>query len=87
MAGSSMTYDYDIGGLDARYQPDHLGSAAYLTSGGHVTQTLNYLPYGEDWVDIQNNLDPRLGQYTFNAIMLTFMVNMQQKKVLLWIPN
>ena len=22
-----------------------------------MTQTLNYLPYGEDWVDIQNNLD------------------------------
>lgn len=62
-----MTYDYDIGGLDARYHPDHLLSAAYLTSGDHVTQTLNYLPYGEDWVDIQNNLDPRLGQYTFNG--------------------
>jgi RHS repeat-associated protein len=47
---------------------DHLGSAAYLTDdGGQVTQTLNYLPYGEDWVDIQNNLDPRLGQYTFNG--------------------
>ena len=47
---------------------DHLGSAAYLTDDcGQVTQTLNYLPYGEDWVDIQNNLDPRLGQYTFNG--------------------
>ena len=49
------------------YHSDHLGSAAYLTSGGHVTQTLNYLPYGEDWIDIQNNLDPQLGQYTFNG--------------------
>ncbi len=50
------------------YYNDHLGSAAYLTDdGGQVTQTLNYLPYGEDWVDIQNNLDPRLGQYTFNG--------------------
>ena len=49
------------------YHSDHLGSAAYLTTGGQVTQTLNYLPYGEDWVDIQNNLDPRLGQYTFNG--------------------
>ncbi len=45
----------------------HLGSAAYLTSKGHVTQTLNYLPYGEDWVDIKHNLDPSLGQYTFTG--------------------
>ena len=52
---------------DFYYHSDHLGSAAYLTTGGQVTQTLNYLPYGEDWVDIQNNLDPRLGQYTFNG--------------------
>ena len=44
----------------------HLGSAAYLTSRGHVTQTLNYLPYGEDWIDVQNTLDPRLGQYPFH---------------------
>ena len=50
------------------YHSDHLGSAAYLTNdAGQVTQTLNYLPYGEDWVDIQNNLDPNLGQYTFNG--------------------
>ena len=49
------------------YHNDHLGSAAYLTSGGHVTQTLNYLPYGEDWVDVRHDLDPRLGQYTFNG--------------------
>jgi RHS repeat-associated protein len=49
------------------YHNDHLGSAAYLTSGGDVTQTLNYLPYGEDWIDVQFNLDPRLGQYTFNG--------------------
>ena len=49
------------------YHSDHLGSAAYLTSGGDVTQTLNYLPYGEDWIDVQFNLDPRLGQYTFNG--------------------
>lgn len=49
------------------YHSDHLGSAAYLTSGGDVTQTLNYLPYGEDWIDVQNNMDPRLGQYRFNG--------------------
>ena len=50
------------------YHSDHLGSAAYLTNdAGQVTQTLNYLPYGEDWVDIQNNLDPNLGMYTYNG--------------------
>ena len=49
------------------YHSDHLGSAAYLTSGGYVTQTLNYLPYGEDWIDVQNNMDPRLGIYRFNG--------------------
>ena len=53
------------------YHSDHLGSAAYLSNdAGQVTQTLNYLPYGEDWVDIQNYAEtryPRLGQYTFNG--------------------
>ena len=52
------------------YHGDHLGSAAYLTSGGHVTQTLNYLPYGEDWVE-SNHFNPddttRLGIYRFNG--------------------
>ena len=34
------------------YHGDHLGSASYVTaSNGEVVQTLNYLPYGEDWVD------------------------------------
>ena len=38
------------------YQGDHLGSSAYLTDeAGAITQTLNYLPYGEDWVDVHNN--------------------------------
>ena len=50
------------------YHSDHLGSMAYLTdNNGNVTQTLNYLPYGEDWVDVRNNLDSRLGAYTFNG--------------------
>ena len=52
------------------YHSDHLGSAAYLTHRGNVVQTLNYLPYGEDWVE-QNHFDPsdttRLGIYRFNG--------------------
>ena len=53
------------------YHSDHLGSTSYLTDdAGNVTQTLNYLPYGEDWVDIQNYVEtryPRLGIYTYNG--------------------
>ncbi len=53
------------------YHSDHLGSAAYLTNdAGQVTQTLNYLPCGEDWVDIQNYVEtryPRLGIFTYNG--------------------
>ncbi len=52
------------------YHSDHLGSAAYLTSNGNVVQTLNYLPYGEDWVE-RNYFSPgdttRLGIYRFNG--------------------
>lgn len=52
------------------YHSDHLGSAAYLTYHGGVVQTLNYLPYGEDWVEY-NFFHPddttRLGIYRFNG--------------------
>ena len=42
----------------SRCPSDHHGSAAYLTDcNGAVIQTLNYLPYGEDWVE-QNNFSP-----------------------------
>ncbi len=53
------------------YHSDHLGSAAYLTNDrGDVSQTLNYLPYGEDWVDVHdiNTFDTtRFGMYRFNG--------------------
>ena len=53
------------------YNSDHLGTTSYLTDdAGYVTQTLNYLPYGEDWVDLQNHFEtryPRLGIYTYNG--------------------
>ncbi|MDR0971051.1 MAG: RHS repeat-associated core domain-containing protein, partial [Bacteroidales bacterium] len=37
--------------------------------GGNITQTINYLPYGETWVDIQtfNMIDYNLGVYLFNG--------------------
>ena len=53
------------------YHSDHLGSAAYLTNDNAIiTQVLNYLAYGEDWVDIQNYQAtnyPLLGKYTYNG--------------------
>jgi RHS repeat-associated protein len=58
------------------YHSDHLGSTTYLTDrNGNITQTLAYLPYGEDWVDITafqpnyNNLfdTTMLGTYSFNG--------------------
>lgn len=52
------------------YHGDHLGSAAYLTCQGNVIQTLNYLPYGEDWVEynfFHPNDTTRLGIYRFNG--------------------
>ena len=63
-----MIREWNITGFAFFYHNDHLGSAAYLTDkSGTITQTLNYLPYGEDWIDIRENLDPNLGQYTFNG--------------------
>ena len=52
------------------YHGDHLGSAAYLTYHGGVIQTLNYLPYGEDWVEynfFHSDDTTRLGIYRFNG--------------------
>ena len=49
------------------YQGDHLGSSAYLTDeAGAITQTLNYLPYGEDWVDVHNSPN-YLSRYKYNG--------------------
>ena len=49
------------------YHGDHLGSSAYLTDeAGAITQTLNYLPYGEDWVDIHNSPN-YLSRYKYNG--------------------
>ena len=56
------------------YHGDHLDSASYVTaSNGEVVQTLNYLPYGEDWVDLQNfNVMPydgyKLGVYKLERL-------------------
>ncbi|KWW24069.1 MAG: RHS repeat-associated core domain-containing protein, partial [bacterium F082] len=52
------------------YHSDHLGSTTHLTDdSGRVTQTLAYLPYGEDWVDISSfSYDTaQVGFYRFNG--------------------
>ena len=50
------------------YHTDHLGSASYITdSSGQKTQTLAYLPYGEDWVDLKNNSPSYTTPYKFNG--------------------
>ncbi len=49
------------------YTNDHLGSSTYITNKeGQITQTLAYLPYGEDWVDLDNH-PPYLTSYKFNG--------------------
>ncbi|HBG69166.1 MAG: hypothetical protein A2W93_07790 [Bacteroidetes bacterium GWF2_43_63] len=47
------------------YHPDHLGSSSFITDAtGYATQHLQYLPFGETFVDQQNGYDSR---YTFSA--------------------
>jgi len=49
------------------YTNDHLGSSTYITNKeGQITQTLAYLPYGEDWVDLDNQ-PPYITPYKFNG--------------------
>ena len=52
------------------YHNDHLGGTAYLTDQtGQVAQTLAYLPYGEDWVDVTTFMydTSQIGFYQFNG--------------------
>ncbi|PKP00905.1 MAG: hypothetical protein CVU11_16780, partial [Bacteroidetes bacterium HGW-Bacteroidetes-6] len=47
------------------YHPDHLGSSSFITDAiGYASQHLQYLPFGETFVDQQNGYDSR---YTFSA--------------------
>jgi RHS repeat-associated protein len=45
----------------------HLENYFSMTGEYIQYQTLNYLPYGEEWIELQNSLDPNLGYYTFNG--------------------
>ena len=52
------------------YHLDHLGGTSYLTDkGGQVAQTLAYLPYGENWVDVTafQYDTSQVGFYQFNG--------------------
>src|SRR5690606_6218505 len=47
------------------YHPDHLGSSSFITNAsGNVDQHLQYLPFGEPWIDqrTQNNI-----RFTFSG--------------------
>ncbi|MDR1726285.1 MAG: hypothetical protein LBR28_07855 [Bacteroidales bacterium] len=50
------------------YLTDHLGSSSYITDGqGNVTQTISYLPFGEEQVDISYNNPAFETTYKFNG--------------------
>ena len=50
------------------YLTDHLGSSSYITNdAGQVTQTLAYLPFGEDWVSLTSNQSQYETPYKFNG--------------------
>ena len=49
------------------YHPDHLGSSSWVTDvNGHAVQHLEYLPWGEDFVDQRANSFDGV-RYTFSA--------------------
>ena len=50
------------------YLTGHLGSSSYITNdAGQVTQTLAYLPFGEDWVNLTSNQPQYETPYKFNG--------------------
>ena len=50
------------------YHSDHLGSSTLITNGdGFITQQIDYLPYGEVFLEKQRNTDDYLSPYKFNG--------------------
>jgi RHS repeat-associated protein len=50
------------------YHSDHLGSSSYITGdNGQKTQTLAYMPSGEDWVDLKHNSPSYTTPYKFTG--------------------
>ncbi|MDR1847686.1 MAG: RHS repeat-associated core domain-containing protein [Bacteroidales bacterium] len=50
------------------YLTDHLGSSSYITDGqGNVTQTISYLPFGEEQVDLVHFNPAYETPYKFNG--------------------
>ena len=50
------------------YHSDHLGSSTLITNGdGFITQQIEYLPYGEVFLEKQRNTDDYLSPYRFNG--------------------
>lgn len=43
--------------LQFYYHPDHLGSSSYITNlDGEVVQHIEYVPFGEVFIDLQKNI-------------------------------
>ena len=50
------------------YHSDHLGSSTLITNGdGFITQQIEYLPYGEVFLERQRSTDDYLSPYKFNG--------------------
>ena len=50
------------------YHSDHLGSSTLITNGdGFITQQIDYLPYGEVFLEKQRNANGYLSPYRFNG--------------------
>ena len=50
------------------YHSDHLGSSTLITNGeGFITQQIDYLPYGEVFLERQRSTDDYLSPYKFNG--------------------
>jgi len=50
------------------YHPDHLGSSSFITDAtGYAVQHLQYLPFGETFVDQTPATNPYDSRYTFSA--------------------
>lgn len=57
---------FNVEGNQFFYHPDHLGSTSYITDiNGQVRQHLEYLPFGETFVDEHTNSDVQ--PYLYNA--------------------
>ena len=67
-APTLMSNGLNTNGGKYYYHSDHLGSSTLITNGdGFITQQIEYLPYGEVFLEKQRNTDDYLSPYRFNG--------------------